>query len=163
MSRYVVNEHGEILQELRDGEELTKLNKGDRVVRSGSIEYLEGTVLIKIPFIKLNYQACDELYEYGNFMFALFKYVDYSTGVLKFNNGRIIRPKHLAGILRRKRRSGNSVISELIEKDVIHKHKDENGVYYTMNPYIILKGKRIVKSLYEEFKNTKYRNIDWEF
>lgn len=161
--RYIVNENGEVLDTISDAEQVVKTQKGDRIVRSSSIEYLEDTVPIKIKFIKLNPIACSELSEYGNELFSLFKYVNFQSGILKFENGRIIRPKHLSGILRKKRRSGSKIISELIEKDVLHKHKDGNTFYYTMNPFICLKGRRITKSLYEEFIRTKYRNIDWSF
>lgn len=161
--RYVVDEHGEVLETLEDDEKTVKIKSGDRVLRSTSIEYLEDTVPIKIKFIKLNPIACEELHEYGRELFLLFKYVNFQTGILRFSNGRRIRPKHLSGILRRKRRSGSKIVAELIEKDVLHKHKEDNTFYYTMNPYLCLKGKRVTKSLYEDFKDTKYRNIEWEF
>lgn len=161
--RYVVDEYGEVLETLGNDEKTVKIRSGDRVLRSASIEFLEETVPIKIKFIKLNPIACSELPKYGDELFALFKYVHFQTGILLFSNGRKVRPKHLAGILRRKRRSGSKVVAELIEKDVLHKHKDGNTFYYTMNPYLCLKGKRVTKSLYEDFKSTKYRNIEWEF
>lgn len=160
--QYITDENGEILDVIEENERYLKAKSGDRVVRGGTIEYLNGTVPIKFHFIKLNDKACNELCEYGNILFPLFQYVDFSTGILRFSNGRLVRPKHLASILRRKRRSGTKIASELIELDVLHKHKEGNTFYYTMNPWILLKGKRITKELYEEFKNTKYRNIDWE-
>ncbi|MCI9585249.1 MAG: hypothetical protein HFH45_01265 [Bacilli bacterium] len=161
--KYLVAEDGTVIEEINENENLVKVKTGDRVVRSASIEYLEDTVPIKIKFIKLNPIACNELYEYGSELFSLFQYVDFQTGILRFSNGRRIRSKHLAGILRKKRRSGGRIIEELIEKDVIHKHKEGKSCYYTMNPYLCLKGKRVTKSLYEDFRNTKYRNIEWEF
>lgn len=161
--KYLVDENGEVLDTLNDSEQFVKTKKGDRIVRSTTIEFLEDTVPVKIKFIKLNPIACDELAMYGDELFCLFKYVHFQTGMLVFNNGRKVRPKHLAGILRRKRRSGSKVVAELIEKDVLHKHKEGKTYYYTMNPFICLKGKRVNKSLYEEFMKTKYRNLEWEF
>ena len=161
--KYLTNEHGEILQEINDQEQFVKISSGDRVIRRGSIEYLENSVAIKFHFIKLNDKACEDLYEYGNYLMTLFKYVEFGTGMLKYSNGKLIRPKRLASVLRRKRRSGTSIINKLIELDILHKHKDGKTFYYTMNPYFCLKGRRVNKSLYEEFKNTRYRDIDWEF
>lgn len=161
--KYIVDEYGEVLDTLNENESAVKIRTGDRIVRAGSIEFLEDTVPIKIKFIKLNPIACDELNEYGNALFCLFQYVNFQTGILMFSNGRKVRAKHLAGILRKKRRSGSQIIKELIDLDVLHKHDEGKTCYYTMNPYLCLKGKRVSKSLYEEFKNTKYRNVDWEF
>lgn len=157
--KYLVDETGEIIETIDDSELITKLKTGDRIVRSGTIEYLEDTVAIKMKFIKLNPFVCEKLYDYGNVLFSLSKYVNFQNGILMFQNGRYIKPKHLAGILKKKRRSGAQAIKELIDLDVIHKHKDGNSYYYTMNPYVIMKGKRITKSLYNEFKNSEYRNF----
>lgn len=161
--RYVVTENGEVLETLEDNENYIKTQKGDRVVRSSSLEWLEDTIPVKIKFIKLNPATCEELAKYGSELFCLFKYVHFQTGILVFSNGNKVRPKHLAGILHKKRRSGSRVIAELIEQDILHKHKEGTTYYYTMNPWVCLKGRRVSKSLYEEFMKTKYRDIEWEY
>ena len=156
--QYVVDESGEILEVINTDENIAKLKKGDRVIRGNSIEYFTGTVPIKYKkFYKINELACEELNKYGNYLFLIFPYIGFSDGILIFSNGRRLRPKHLAGIIGKKNRSGSKVIQELIEKDVLHKHKEGRTYYFTLNPYIALKGNRITKDLYDEFKTTKYR------
>lgn len=158
--RYLVDENGEVKEVLNDEENFVKLKNGDRVVRGGSIEYLLGTITVRFnKFIKVNDLACLELEDYGNYIFLLFQYVGFGDGILSFSNGRRLRPKFLYGLLGKKRRKGSSVVKELLDLDVLHKHKDGRTYYFTFNPYVAVKGNRITKELHEEFKNSRYKTL----
>lgn len=158
--KYLVDENGEVKEVFNEDEQITKLKTGDRVVRGGSVEYLLGTISVRFnKFLKINDLACIELKEYGNDLFQLFQYLGFSDGILSFSNGRRLRPKFLYGLFSRKRRRGSTIVKELIELDVIHKHKDGKTYYFTFNPYIAIRGTRISTELYEEFKNTKYKSL----
>lgn len=159
--KYLVNEDGEVIESFGENQLLAKIDDGDRVIKKSSIEYLLGTVPVKFnKFIKINETACKSLYHHGNALFSLFNYVGFADGILVFSNGRKVRPKHLASVLRKKRYSGSKTIIDLIKLDVIHKHKEGRTYYYTMNPYICIKGNRITRELYDEFKNTEYRKVE---
>lgn len=150
--KYLVDESGVVLD---------TINEGDRIVKGGAVEYLLGTVEVKFKkFYKVNELACADLSKYGQFLFLVLQYIGFADGILIFANGRKVRPKHLAGMLGKKSRSGARIINELIENDIIHKHKDGRTYYFTFNPYIAIKGNRITKELYDEFKDTKYRIIE---
>lgn len=156
--QYIVDENGEVKDVIHEHESVAKIKEGDRVVRGGTIEYLLGTVQVRFnKFIKVNDLACIELQQYGNFLFLLFQYVGFADGILTFSNGRRLRPKYLYGLFRKKRKSGAKVIQEMIDLDILHKHVDGRTYYFTMNPFICVKGSRITKELYEEFKDSKYR------
>lgn len=103
--------------------------------------------------------VCQDVFKYSSELFILFKYVNFQTNILTWQNGRLIRPKQLAGILRKKRRSGNEIIRNLIADDILHKHKDGKTFYYVMNPYVCIKGREISKAVYDEFRYTKYRKL----
>lgn len=157
---YLVDENGEVKEIFKEDENVTKLKKGDRVVRGGSIEYLLGTITVRFnKFIKVNDLACIELQKYGDYIFLLFQYVGFADGILTFSNGRRLRPKFLYGLLNKKRKKGSTIVKELIDLDVLHKHKDGRTYYFTFNPYVAVKGNRITKELYEEFKNSKYKTL----
>jgi len=157
---YVVDENGEVKDIVHEHESVAKVKPGDRVVRGGSVEYLLGTVQVRFnKFIKVNDLACVELQKYGNFLFLLFQYVGFADGILVFSNGRRLRPKFLHGLFKKKRKSGTKIIQEMIDLDIIHKHEEGRTYYFTMNPFICVKGSRITKELYDEFKDTKYRRF----
>lgn len=156
--KYLVDENGEVKEVFNEDEQIAKLKTGDRVVRGGSVEYLLGTVSVKFnKFLKINDLACIELKDYGNDLFQLFQYIGFSDGILSFSNGRKLRPKYLYGLFSKKRRRGSTIVKELIELDVIHKHKDGRTYYFTFNPYIAIRGTRISTELFEEYKDTKYK------
>lgn len=158
--QYLVDENGEVKEIFTEEEHIAKLQRGDRVVRGGSVEYLLGTMAVKFnKFLKVNDLACAELKDYGTDLFQLFQYVGFSDGILAFSNGRRLRPKYLYGLFSKKRRKGSTIVKELIELDVIHKHKDGKTYYFTLNPYIAIRGTRISTELYDEFKNTKYKEL----
>lgn len=162
--QYLVDENGVVKETFDENESVTKLKKGDRVVRGGSIEYLLGTITVKFnKFIKVNDLACIELQKYGDYIFLLYQYVGFADGILSFSNGRRLRPKFLYGLLGSKRKKGSTVIKELIDLEVLHKHKEGRTYYFTFNPYVAVKGNRITKELYEEFKDSKYKTLgdDW--
>ena len=158
--KYVVNEHGEVLKTINDDEDIATLQTGDRILRRNTRKYLENTVAINYGrFIKLNPDICESVFKYSRELFLLFKYVNFQTNILTWQNGRFIRPKQLAGILKKKRRTGNDIINNLIDEDIIHKHRDGKTFFYVINPYICIQGKEIPKWVYEEFKMTKYRKL----
>ena len=52
---YLVDENGVVLQELEDSNRIISLNDGDRILRKGTLEYLNDTTDIKYHFIKIKY------------------------------------------------------------------------------------------------------------
>ena len=161
--RYLVDENGEILNEFTENDVVTTLNPNDRILRNTSVEYLKGTVAINIRFFKVSILALQNLNKHASEIWTILPYVDYATGILTHPNGRLVRPKALASKLRKKRRSGAMIIKELCDLDVLHKHKDGRTYFYTFNPYIAIRSKRITKELYDEFKDTIYRDKEWEY
>lgn len=161
---YLVDENGEVKEVFNEEDHIAKLKNGDRVIRGGSVEYLLGTISVRFnKFIKVNDLACIKLKEYGNDIFQLFQYVGFGDGILAFSNGRRLRPKFLYGLFSKKRRKGETVVKQLVDLDLLHKHKDGKTYYFTFNPYVAIKGTRISTELYEEFKNTKYKSLGDDF
>ena len=158
--QYLVDENGEVKEIFKEDESVARLKKGERGGRGGRIEYFLGTITVKFnQFLKVNDLACLELKKYGDYIFLLFQYVGFADGILSFSNGRRLRPKFLYGLLGNKRKNGSTVVKELVELEVLHKHKDNRTYYFTFNPYIAVKVNRITKELYEEFKDSKYKTL----
>lgn len=158
MTKYVVNGYGAVEEVIEDDEFVVKMNHGDRIIRKESINYFKDTEEIKKRFIKVNDQATNMLNKYGKYICLLFKYVGYMDGILKFNNGIYLTNKSISKIFGINERNTIKVLNDLIQEDVIHKHKEKNKNYYTFNPWIASKGKRVSIDLYNEFKMSEWVN-----
>ena len=44
----------------------------------------------------------------------------------------------------------------MLKEDIIHKHKIKNKNYYTFNPWIASRGKRVSMELYDDFKLSEW-------
>ena len=162
MTKYIANEQGVVIEEIEDNEVLIKLGHGDRIVRKKSIDYFEDTKEIKKRFIKVNDQATNMLSKYGKYICLLLKYIGYMDGILRFNNGIYLSNKSISKIFGITERNTIKILDDLIKEDVIHKHKVKNKNYYTFNPWIASKGKRVSINLYNEFKMTEWVNKSQE-
>ena len=158
MKKYIADEYGTIIDEIDDNETIIKISHGDRIVRKKSIDYFEDTKEIKKRFIKVNDQATNMLSKYGKYICSLLKYVGYMDGILRFNNGIYLSNKSISKIFGITERNTIKILDDLIKEDVIHKHKEKNKNYYTFNPWIASKGKRVSINLYNEFKMTEWVN-----
>lgn len=158
MTKYVANEYGVVIDEIADNEVLIKLGSGDRVIRKKSVDYFEDTKEIKKRFVKVNDQATNMLSKYGKYICLLLKYIGYMDGILRFNNGIYLSNKSISKIFGITERNTIKILDDLIKEDVIHKHKEKNKNYYTFNPWIASKGKRVSINLYNEFKMTEWVN-----
>lgn len=162
MAKYIVNEDGTIVDEISENDIIVKMNHGDRILRKKSIDYFQDTKEIKKRFVKVNDQATNMLSKYGKYICLLLKYVGYKDGILRFNNGIYLSNKSISKIFGINERNTIRVLDDLIKEDVIHKHKEKNRNYYTFNPWVASKGKRISIDLYNEFKMTEWASISQE-
>lgn len=162
MTKYIVDGNGEIIEVINDSEVVIKVGQGDRIVRKKSIDYFHDTKEIKKRFIKVNDQATNILSKYGKYICLLLKYVGYMDGILRFNNGIYLSNKSISKIFGISERNTIKILNDLIKEDVIHKHKEKNKNYYTFNPWIASKGKRVSIDLYNEFKMTEWVNKSQE-
>lgn len=162
MEKYIADENGEIVYELKDDEIIVKVGRGDRILRKKSIDCFKDNKEIKKRFVKVNDQATSMLSKYGKYICLLLKYVGYKDGILRFNNGIYLSNKSISKIFDVTERNAIKILNELIKEDVIHKHKEKNKNYYTFNPWIASKGKMVSIDLYNEFKMTEWVNKSQE-
>jgi hypothetical protein len=146
---FVVKGSGEIVREIQ---------QGDRILTDNSVKHLTDTMPIKNKFLKVNDMALSKLDIHSGFICCLLPYISFTDGALRHGNGCYLTANNYNKISPRYFRKQ---IKELIDLDVIHKCKNYSGsFFYAFNPYIAMRGKRITKELYEEFKETKWRDIE---
>lgn len=151
-AKYLVNEQGEVLEEY---------SPSDRILRSGSIQFLRGTEVIRFNFGKLNVD-CVKYIENNVLRYALnlMEYVEIGSGILRYKNGRAIKSANkMSKIFGVHERTAQIIVRSLIKEDIIHKCQDGNGRYFMYNPYIFHVGKRLSKDLVVEFRTSKWREF----
>lgn len=160
--------------DLVEGVILSEFNSKDKIIRNASIEaysklhedtiswkYDEFSIinnreLRKItPELSVNEMAM---------LFAILPYVDYTTCLIRYSNGREIKIDQIAEITGMKRRRAIDTLHSLIEKKMLYKGQ---GIYrdqYFINPWLMSKGNRIHKGLFDMFKDyvIKTKGKTWE-
>lgn len=151
--QYIVNEEGEVVDEVSSDETIVKLRPGDRVYRKSTENKKDKMVSIKFPFIKLNLDAAWELTKY-RLSFLLMCYIEYQTGRLVFKNGMPINRKNLAKACGVSQVTINRKLPILIEHEIVKVVKDGRDDVFFFNPFIAHIGKQVTNSLYEMFKDS---------
>ncbi len=148
--RYIVDEEGEILREI---------SKNAIVYDKGQLNIATATEKITMDFLKVNPKTINKIDLNLKYVVILLDYVEFRTGILRYKNGRQIRKiKDFSKIFGISEQVVYRVIKDLINRDIIHKRKDEEGHYYFLfNPYIAHKGDRVSRDLVKEFYNTEWR------
>lgn len=155
---FLINKHGEVFDTLLPTERYVKLNAGDKILRGKTIEYLESSVAINYPFVKINSQIFNKFESKYKIIFKLLNYLGYMDGILSYDNGVNIKLKDIPKICNISPSTAYRQIKGLIEMDVLHKVKEKNKpTYFVFNPFVAYKGKKISKILFDEFKNSPYR------
>lgn len=150
---YLVNDDGTIEDEL---------DSGNVFLTQKQIDYLNGAKKIRSHFLKVNDVYLSELVEVAEPVMILLQHITYFTGVISFRNGRVMHTQAMIQKLKRRSRSGHSIINKLIELDVIHRKREGRKYYYIFNPFIAHRGPRIAKELYEEFRLSKWNGENYK-
>lgn len=154
MGKKVIGDNGEIL---------TRINPGDRILRANSIAYLDSCYIWKVEhFYKGNAAEMKKLMEELTpnekaFLFSIAVYVGYEDCCLKYDNGDELTTNDLIGLSGLGRSTTFETINGLIKKDILYKGRNSKNRQYFINPWIFCKGNRINKVLKTMFKNYKIR------
>ena len=157
---YVTNEDGVIVDEIEAYDKYVKLSDGDKVIRKGVLQYLSDTKDIKYKFIKVNPIAWSKVALKYPIINKLIYYLGYMDGILSYRNNKNIQMKDISKICDVSESTAKRQLSGLIKDDVIHKikNKKNNTTYLMVNPFVVMRGKRVYLTLYEEFAQSKWRN-----
>ena len=149
------------------GEVTSTLNKGDRIVRKKSVEYLENNIEI-LPdaayvktFIKPMSMLSESLSGPESFMvFYLLQYLSYESGILMHPNGQMLTRSYIAEEIGQSERQIDRTIDKLRDKQVLKKVLGaKREVSFIMNPWLFMKGKHVNRTLYDLFKNSRWAKV----
>jgi hypothetical protein len=144
-------------------EVVDEIKEGDRILRNSSRKLLSETTALNVnedfikvfvkPLVKLstmisNVEAWTVTY--------LLQYLDYTSGVLKYTNGKPLTIDDVMDEMDLKLSYAYSILRRLTEKGIIGKCKIEEKTYFVMNPFIFMKGARVSNTLVDLFKSTQW-------
>lgn len=161
--RYVINsETGEIETELLPGDSIRRAsqdiyykNMGDMLELNANKEFIKiyndtMAVLGQEEMSTAEYKVC----------FMLLKYINYGSGILRFdNNGRELNLTDISRITRLSRSTVSRAMKGLVSKKIYGMHKTGKENCYTVNPFIFMKGRYVNKTLYDFYKKSKWAKL----
>ena len=156
---FLADENGVILQKLENIDRVICLDDGDRILRKGTLEYLNDTTDIKYHFIKINPKLLDKYCKKYSILPYLACHIGYMDNICCYDNGKIIRLKDLSKVCEVSETTIKRQLKGLIADDIIHKVPyKKNQKCLMINPYLAMRGKRIYLSTYNEFKLSALRS-----
>jgi hypothetical protein len=146
-----------------NGQVVTQINEGDRILRKKSVEHLSDTHVWKIDnFYKGNIEEVrkqlESLSTYEKaFLFTIVTYIGYEDCCIKHDNGNCMGFDGLVALARMGRTKTQETINSLIKKDIMYKGRNSKGIQYFVNPWLFCKGQRIQNVLKTMFKNYRIK------
>ena len=148
------------------GEFRGELYEGDRIYRGRSDEYLKSTVELNKgePYAKTYIRPMFELAKSLSgselqMAYYLLTYLSYDSGLVMCPNGKSLTRQVIAQEINLSVKTVDKILQGLHQKQVIGKHNNGREVHFTMNPWLFMRGKRINKTLYELFKNSRWAKV----
>ena len=144
-----------------NGEVVTTIRNGDRIVRKESVDYLNDTVPWgeNMPFVKMFTGFLPEIalkLSGGAAVVALglSRYIAYGSNLLcKRSSNNPLNNEDIIEITNYTKRQVIRIMDELVKEKIFARTKVGTNYQYYANPYIFSKGARINKTLEAMFKN----------
>lgn len=159
--KYVVNEEGEVLNEIEDEGNVVILRAGDRVIRGDSIHSYRSRIAnaskMDYRFIKINDRHIYSASRGVPLFTALLSFINYEDNLLMFSNGKSINASNLSRYTKMSYSTCRRQLDTLVERDVIKKVRSNNKILYYFNPYIAIRGKYISNNTLSMFRESEYR------
>ena len=159
-------EVAQILVSPKTGEVTGELYEGDRIQRAKSNEYLKSTVELNKdePYAKAYLRPMFDLAKALSgaalqMVYFLLPYLSYESGLFMHHNGKPLTRLYISDTSGLALKTVDKILHGLHSKQVIGKHNNGREVHFTMNPWLFMKGKRINKTLYELFKNSRWAKV----
>ncbi|MCE5220106.1 MAG: replication/maintenance protein RepL [Clostridium sp.] len=152
--------------DVQSGELINVMYQGDRIRREEQDKFAGNNTLLnpKEEFIKIFVKPLLKLSTMltnpeGWFVTYLLKYLNYTSGILKNDNGDCITIDDIMDECGLKPSYTYKILKSLEDKGIIARCKTEGQSYIAMNPYIFMKGRYASNTLIDLFKTTKWVSI----
>lgn len=148
------------------GDLINVMYQGDKIRREEQDEYVQNKTqlnskeeFIKVfvkPLLKLSTMLTNSE---AWFVTYLLRYLNYTSGVLKKDDGSCITIEDIMDECDLKPSNTYNLLRSLCLKEVIAKCKTGDQIYFAMNPFIFMKGRYVSNTLVDIFKQTKWVQI----
>ena len=157
---YLVNEQGEILNEIDPRENRVVVQSLEEIANKGkALRKLEESKKIKYRFAKVNVENIIEVRKVAPFFIDLIPYISYFDNILRFENGVKITPSNIGLVYGRNvsRQYGSKLIKLLVDEDIIHKYGVGKNARLVVNPWICYCGRSLQKDVVDEFEESRWK------
>lgn len=150
-----------VILDIDTGEIIGELEKGDRILKGNSVDYLRDTV----EFNDCRFSKVQEaFFEYRkelndleiNVVVYLMGNTLYRSGMIAHKNGKPMTSENIANEYNYSVRNMQRILKSLCDKEIICREKVGKGYVYYMNPFICLKGGRVDAELVKKFEKSKF-------
>ena len=150
--RYLVDDNGVVLSEIEPDEWLqVKTHKNFYQWKQG--------VSIKIRFLKMFPDAMKKIGKEYPMFFDLVNHITYLENSLVFENGVAMNNKNIAKMNGKHIRTVQKEMKRMCDDDVLRKMKLFGRIVYVVNPWICMKGNKILPQVYDEFASSDWRTL----
>lgn len=157
---YIVNGNGEVVQDLGENIEnavFTRLDPNDIIIKKGIGIGQEETKEVYLDFAKFNFKAGMELYKKCPQILMILPYINYEDNILKYSNGKLVTATNFAKHTGYNKNYISDVFKKLRRNKIVEMTKINGKYTYVVNPYVVMRGKKMIVSTINRFENT-----DWE-
>lgn len=148
------------------GAQSGEIFEGDRILRKETDEFLKETVEIlpEEPYIKAYKRSLFDLAKFLSgtevqFLHYLLQFLSFESGALKLDTGVFLVRSRMSDETGLSLKTIDRLLKRLKEQQIIGRNSVGREVQYFMNPWLFMRGKRINKTLYEMFKNSRWAKM----
>ena len=150
-------ESGELINVMYQGDRIRREEQDEFVVNKTQLNSKEEFIKVFVkPLLKLSTMLTNPE---AWFMTYLLKYLNYTSGVLKREDGSCITQDDIMDECGLKPSYTYNLIKSLCDKGVIAKCKTQGKIYFAVNPHIFMKGRYVSNTLIDIFKDTQWVNV----
>ena len=149
-TRYLVDEYGTVISEIKSDEFC-------QIKSHKSVNKWKESMQVNFYFHKVNMPAFRYCCRKYSIFLDLVDYISYSDNALTFSNGKPLKTTNLKGIVTVGYKSVQNQLRDMCKEDVLRKMELGNITYYVMNPWVVMRGGRIITLVYEAFSQSRWR------
>lgn len=150
-------ESGELINVMYQGDRIRREEQDHFTINKTQLNPKEEFIKVFVkPLLKLSTMLTNPE---AWFVTYLLKYLDYTSGVLKREDGSCVTIEDIMDESGLKSSHTYNIIRSLCKKGIIAKCKTQDQIYFAMNPYIFMKGRYVSNTLIDIFKNTQWVDI----
>lgn len=150
--RYLVDEYGTVISEI-GSTEYCQIK-----TQRGNVQWKDAQP-VTYRYIKTSDKSFEYCIDKYSVFRRLYRHITYLDNVLVFDNGKPIKTTNMNLIMPYSIRTIRQQVHDMIEEDILKKVKLGARTYIAVNPWICMRGAKCNNEVYEQFENSKWKDL----